>query len=310
MRKRVPGDMKQELQLEGILSALVTPFTPDSENVDEAALEHLVSRQLEAGAGALVPCGSTGEFAALSNAERRRVGEVVIQAAGGAVPVLPNTGANTTKETIELSQHAQAAGAAGVMVVPPYYESPGWPELIRHFESVATAIDIPIMVYNIPSATGLHLSADQIGELAAIPGVDFLKDSSADFVLLTELIQRFDDKISIFNGWDTLTFAGLAAGAKASVWGAANFIPELAVQLFDATVRRQDLADARKVWAQIWPICDVLEKAPSYVQAVKAACALTGIEVGPPRAPVMPAGPELSQRLAIALEGAGIALAA
>jgi dihydrodipicolinate synthase/N-acetylneuraminate lyase len=224
--------------------------------------------------------------------------------------VLPNTGAITTAETIELSRHAEATGASAVMVVPPYYEAPVWPEVVQHYESVARAIDIPIMIYNIPSATGLHLSADQIGELAAVPGIEFLKDSSADCVLLTELLQRFSDRIGVFNGWDTLTFAGLAAGARASVWGAASFIPELAVELFDAMVRRQDLAEARAVWARVWPICNILEKCGSYVQAVKAGCSLVGMDVGPPRAPVLPAGPALKKQLAIALEAAGVALEA
>jgi 4-hydroxy-tetrahydrodipicolinate synthase len=301
--------MAKELRLEGILTALATPLTADAEAVDEVALRHLVSIQVDAGIGGLVPCGSTGEFSALSSQERRRVAEVVVEAAAGAIPVIPQTGANTTKETVELSQHAEAAGAAGVMVVPPYYECPAWPDLLQHFEAVASAIDIPIMVYNIPSATGFKMSADQIGELAEIQGVDFLKDSSADCVLLTELIQRFQDKIGIFNGWDTLTFAGLTAGARASVWGAANFIPDLAVELFDAAVRRQDLAEARSVWARIWPVCNVLENAPSYLQAVKAACSLVGVEVGPPRAPVLPAGPALKKQLATALEAGGVALA-
>jgi 4-hydroxy-tetrahydrodipicolinate synthase len=302
--------MAKELRLEGILSALATPLTPDGQAIDEAALARLVSVQVDAGIGGLVPCGSTGEFPALSDAERRRVTEVVIDAAAGTIPVLPQTGANTTKETIELSRHAQEAGAAGVMVVPPYYECPAWPELLQHYATVASAIDIPIMVYNIPSATGFKMSADQIGELAEVPGVDFLKDSSADCVLLTELIQRFDGKIGIFNGWDTLTFAGLTAGAKASVWGAANFIPELAVQLFDTIVRQQDLVEARNVWARIWPICNILENAPSYVQAVKAGCALVGIEVGPPRAPVLQAGPALRKQLASALDAGGVGLVA
>jgi 4-hydroxy-tetrahydrodipicolinate synthase len=302
--------MTKEVRLEGILTALATPLTSDGEAVDEAALARLVSLQIEAGIGALVPCGSTGEFTALSHQERRRVTEVVVDAAAGVIPVVPSTGANTTRETIELSQHAEASGASAVMVVPPYYDSPGWAALLQHYESVARAIDIPIMVYNIPSATGLKLSADQIGELAEIPGVDFLKDSSADCVLLTELIQRFAGKIGIFNGWDTLTFAGLTAGAKASVWGAANFIPDLAVQLYEAAAQRQDLVEARQVWARIWPVCNVLENAPSYVQAVKAGCALRGIEVGPPRAPVQEASPALKKLLASALEAGGVTLPA
>ena len=143
--------MSNTQQLQGILPALVTPFTDDG-SIDEAALRSLVSRLVAAGVGGLVPCGSTGEFTTLSSQERQHVTEVVAEAAAGAVPVVSQTGALTTKETVELSKHAEGAGCAAVMVVPPFYEPPGWADLLVHYETVAGAIDIPIMVYNIPAS--------------------------------------------------------------------------------------------------------------------------------------------------------------
>ena len=175
-------------------------------------------------------------------------------------------------------------------------------------EAVARAIGIPVVIYNIPSASGVRMSAEQIGELAAIPGVDFIKDSSGDTVLLTQLLQEYSDRLVVFNGLDTLTFYALAAGARGSVWGAANFIPELTVELYRVLAVEKDLDAARSVWAKIWPICQVLEST-NYAGAVKTACELLGIPAGPPRLPVRLLENHGRKRLAVVLENAGLTLA-
>jgi 4-hydroxy-tetrahydrodipicolinate synthase len=290
-------------QLQGILPALVTPFTEDGP-IDEVALSSLVSRLVASGVGGLVPCGSTGEFTTLSFQERKRVTELVIEAAAGAVPVVPQTGALTTAETVELSKHAEGVGAAAVMVVPPYYEPPGWVDLLGHYETVARAIAIPIMVYNIP-ASGTEMTVDRIDELASIPGVEYIKDSSADAVLLTHLLQEFGDRLGIFNGADTLSFCALAAGAAGAVWGAANFIPELTVELYRHLAVEKDLDAAQAVWERIWPICHILEST-NYASAVKTACELAGVPAGPTRLPVRLLCDDTRKQLAIALANAGV----
>lgn len=300
--------MKSALQLKGILPALITPFTADGASLDEAAMSSLISHLVKVGVGGLIPCGSTGEFTTLTVAERKRVTEVVVQAAGGAVPVVPHTGALTTKETIELSTHAENAGASAVMIVPPFYESPGWRALVDHYTAVARAIDIPIMIYNIPSASGVPMTAEHIAELSGIEGVGYLKDSSGDAILLTRLLQEYTDRVEVLNGWDSLTFYGLAAGAKASVWGAANFIPELAVDLYQCLAITNELDKARGIWSKIWPICEVLETT-AYVGAVKTACQLLGISAGPTRPPAQLLDDGDKKRLASALEAAGLVLA-
>ena len=204
----------------GVLPALITPFSEDGAAVDETALAANVERLIAAGVGGLVPGGSTGEFTTLSNAERRRVAEVVIEAAAGRVPVVPGTGALSTRETVELSVHAERAGAAAVMVVPPFYDAPKWHELKTHYEAVADAISIPIMYYNLPAATGVELTAAQLRDLP----ISALKDTGGDAIAATELIQTGGP--TLLNGYDTLTFAALAAGVEAIVWGAASILPE------------------------------------------------------------------------------------
>ena len=139
----------------GVLPALITPFSEDGSAIDTEALAAIVDRLVGAGVAGLVPGGSTGEFTTLSQAERRQLVEATVQAAAGRVPVVAGTGALSTRETVELSVHAERAGAAAVMIVPPFYDALSWRELLAHYAAVADAIEIPIMYYNLPSASGV-----------------------------------------------------------------------------------------------------------------------------------------------------------
>ena len=285
--------------LHGVLPALITPFTQDGSAVDTDSLAAIVERLIGAGVGGLVPGGSTGEFTTLSHAERRLLVETTVEAAAGRVPVVAGTGALSTRETVELSVHAERAGAAAVMVVPPFYEPPGWPELRAHYTAVADAIAIPVMYYNLPGATGVRLTAEQLRELP----VTCLKDTGGDATWATELIQT--DGPTLLNGWDTLTFSALAAGVRAVVWGAASIVPEECVELHRLLIDDIDLPSARELWTRLWPLCHFLE-GRSYSAAVKAGCAIAGDVTGPVRAPLLPLGEEATRELAALLEQATI----
>lgn len=274
------------IDLEGVLPALMTPFTDDGSAVDDEALADQVERCIAAGVGGLVPTGSTGEFTTLTNAERRRVVEEVIAAAGGRVPTIPGTGALSTAETIELSKHAEAAGATAVMIVPPFYTPLTWPELLAHFQAVAEQISIPIMYYNLPDASGVELDHEQWAELAKTANVMSLKDTGGNAPAATRLIQRPDGVPTLLNGYDTMTFSALAAGVRAVVWGVASFLPEACVRLHRLLAVDADLVEARRLWSQLWPVCEFLESV-SYPPAVKAACRATGLRTGPVRAPLL-----------------------
>src|SRR5215207_3327628 len=167
------------------------------------------------------------------------------------------------------------------MIVPPFYDALAWRELLAHYTAVADAIDIPIMYYNLPSATGVTLTAAQLRELP----VACLKDTGGDAVAATELIHN--DGPTLLNGWDTLTFAALAAGVRAVVWGTASIVPEQCVELHRLLIDDIDLPAARELWARLWPLCQFLER-QSYPAAVKAACSLVGDTTGPVRAPLLP----------------------
>jgi 4-hydroxy-tetrahydrodipicolinate synthase len=291
--------------LGGVLPAIVTPMAPDGGEVDEDSLTRLTHWLINAGVSGIVPCGSTGEFAALSHDERRRVTEVVAEAAARRVPVVPQTGSLSTAETVELSRHAESLGVAAVLIVPPFYEPPSWRELVAHFQAVRQAIGIPIVYYNLPAVTGIKLSPAQLAEFAELCGIRYVKDTTGDAVALTELVQRHSRRLTAFNGWDSITFLGFAAGTTGSIWGAANFIPELCVQLFQAVNDRADLVSAREIWGRIWPICEFLEK-HTYAPAVKAGCELVGLAVGPPRPPFLPLSEDDRATLADLLDQAGV----
>src|SRR5689334_1766202 len=175
-------------QLSGVLTALATPFTADDQ-IDEALLRRLVDRSIDGGVAGVVACGSTGEFAAMTGAERRLLVETVVEQAAGRVPVVAQTGAVSTREAVALSRHAESAGASVLMVVAPYYEPLTLDETLTYLRTVADAVSIPIMLYNLPVATGVNLSAEVVGALAAeVDNIRYIKDTSADMAQAGQLI--------------------------------------------------------------------------------------------------------------------------
>ena len=295
--------MPDPVDFHGVLPALITPFTEDGSALDTEALAAHVERLVGGGVAGLVPGGSTGEFTTLAHAERRELVETTVAAAAGRVPVVAGTGALSTRETVEPSVHAEQTGAAAVMVVPPFYDPLGWRELLAHYAAVADRISIPIMYYNLPSATGVTLDADQLRELRRVAGVTSLKDTGGDATAATELVQAGEDAPTLLNGWDTLTFAALAAGVRAVVWGTASILPEQCVELHRLLIDEIDLPAARELWARLWPLCAFLE-GQSYPAAVKTACRLVGDATGPVRAPLLELEDEAQRELAALVQAA------
>ena len=295
-------------QFTGILGAVVTPLSADGSAIDEAGIRRQTDHILGNGIHGLVPGGSTGEFTTLTIAERKRSAELYIAAAAGRGPVVVGTAALSTSDTVDLSKHANEAGAAAVMVAPPFYDTPSWDELLAYFGAVSDAIDIPIMYYNIPANTGVDLAPEQFAELARKTRVTCFKDTGGDAVKFTTILQRHADDIQAINGYDTLSFYGLAAGAKASVWGTASVVPRLCADLYEALAVRADLEQGRAVWAKIFPICEFLES-HNYSSAIKAGLDLIGNGAGPTRRPVTPLAPQHVEQFKQILAASGVELA-
>ena len=275
-------------EISGVLSALITPFESGSEAVNEAGLRSLVDRHISEGIHGLVPCGSTGEFAAMTADERRRVIDVVIEQANGRVPVVAHVGAMTTAEAVEHAQHAEKAGAAGLKAVAPYYEPLTVSETKAYFRSIADAVAIPIVIYNLPVATGVDLAIEDLLDLTRrSPNITHVKDTSGNFSRAARLIHDHADEIKTFVGWDSFYFASLVEGAPGSIVGAANILTPQLVAIYDA-VRDGRVLDARAVWDDIFPVMQFLISSGGYVQAVRAGLDIGGHPAGPPRAPMQP----------------------
>lgn len=286
-------------RFEGVFAATVTPMSSGGE-IEYDLIEPMVERLIENGISGLVPCGGTGEFSTLTQEERHEVAERTIRSARGRVPVVPHTGAMSTRETIELSVEAERAGAAGVMVAPPYFDPISTAELGVHYRAVAQAVRVPVVIYNHPGSTKVDITPAMAAELSAIEGIRYIKDSSGSATAVAQLLAYHGNRITLLTGADSLAFYALLLGAKGAIWGAANVTPRLCSDLYQAVARDGDLDEGRRIWQQLWPLMDVLESLP-YAAAVKYGCQMVEADAGPPRAPALPLDAEQRMRMNEAL---------
>ncbi|MFE1953543.1 4-hydroxy-tetrahydrodipicolinate synthase [Streptomyces sp. NPDC059524] len=284
----------------GILTALATPYG-QAGDIDEKLLRVLVDRSVDGGVSGVVAGGSTGEFAAMTGDERRLLVETVVDQAAGRVPVIAQTGAVATREAIALTRHAEQAGADVVMVVAPYYEALTMDETLRHLRTVAESVSIPVMLYNIPDATGVNLDPDTVGALAREQeNIRYIKDTSADMAQAGRLIHRYGDAITTYLGWDSLLLASVAEGAAGVMAGTANVMPADLVAVHQA-LTAGDLESARARWKRIYPLMDTLMTGGPFIQGVRAALQEIGLPVGAPREPLLDIEPAHRERIRAAL---------
>jgi 4-hydroxy-tetrahydrodipicolinate synthase len=215
----------------GSLVAIVTPFR--NGQVDERALGDLIEFQLANGTDGIVPCGTTGESATLSNEEHDRVVSLTVEAVGRRVPVIAGTGSNSTDEAIARTRHAKKAGADGALLITPYYNKPMQEGLFRHYKAVAEAVDIPLVLYNIPSRTSVNMLPTTVARLAAIRNIVAIKEGSASLQQVSEIIKTCGDRITVLSGDDPLTLPMMAVGAKGVITVTANIAPADMAALVD-----------------------------------------------------------------------------
>lgn len=288
----------------GILAAVVTPFTAERE-LDLPGIQRQVDHIIGNGVHGLVPGGSTGEFTTLTLEERKQVNAAYVEAAAGRVPVVAGAGALSTTEAIELTAHAKEIGADAVMIVPPFYGAMPFDEMVDHFAAISEAVDLPIMYYNLPEATGIELTPDQFSELARRTNVSSYKDTGGDASKFAQILLHHGDDIQALNGFDTLTFDALALGAQGGVWGAASVIPELCAEFYNVMAVDKDLVRGRELWQKIHPICAFLESY-NYAAVIKLGLELVGVSAGPARLPIQPLSEEVRRDFAQLLIDAGV----
>ena len=258
----------------GVGTALVTPFTK-SGALDEAAVTRLARRQIDAGVHFLVPCGTTGETPTLSADERRRVVELVVEAARGQVPVMAGAGGYDTKEVVHLAREMQDAGVQGLLSVTPYYNKPTPEGLFKHFSAVAEATPLPIVLYNVPGRTGCNIDAATLAKLATIPHVVGVKEASGNITQMVEICRAVPPDFIVLSGDDALTLPLMAIGGRGLISVASNAVPAEIAQMVEAA-ERGDYATARKMHHRLVPLMlgNFIESNPGPVKFAMAAMGL------------------------------------
>ena len=224
-----------EIMFNGVLPALVTPFRDGA--VDESAFVSLVERQIAGGVHGLVPVGTTGETSTLSHDEHRRVVELCVKTAAGRVPIIAGAGSNSTAEAIELAQHGKAVGADAVLVVTPYYNRPSQEGLYAHYAAIAEAVEIPIVIYNVPGRTAVDISNVTLARLAKLPNIVGIKDATGDLARASEQRLMCGPEWVMLTGDDPTALGYLAHGGHGCISVTSNVAPDLCATFFNAALR-------------------------------------------------------------------------
>jgi 4-hydroxy-tetrahydrodipicolinate synthase len=256
----------------GALTALVTPFRGGE--VDRSALATLVEMQIEAGTHALVPCGSTGESATLTHQEHAEVVREVVKLAKGRVPVIAGTGSNSTAEAIRLTRAAEDAGAAGALLISPYYNRPTQEGIYRHYVAVAEATKLPLIVYNIPGRTASNITPETLGRLSRIKNIVGVKEASGSLAQVIEVIAAADPDFAVYAGDDILTLPIMAVGGKGVITVAANVVPRQFAEFANALLAG-DLERGRSLMHRLLPLMRALGLEVNPIP-VKTALAMMG----------------------------------
>jgi len=286
-------------RMSGAMTALATPFT-DGE-VDYQGLESLVEWQIAMGIRGLVPCGTSGEASTLTWKERTAIISRCVEIAAGRVPVIAGTGTNDTATTVAMTAMAEALGADAALVVTPYYNRPSQEGIVRHFEAVALQGQIPIIVYNVPSRTGVDLMPATIERLAAIPGIIGIKDATGDLSRPMALSNLVGDRFIQLSGHDATALGFNMLGGSGTISVAANVAPRLCVAMDDAC-RQGDVRGAQAIQNRLWPLIAALERETNPIPLKYALHLLRGTSPDV-RLPLTMATAETAMAVRLALQG-------
>jgi 4-hydroxy-tetrahydrodipicolinate synthase len=288
----------------GSMTALITPFRDGA--IDEEAFRAHIEDQIENGTAGLVPCGTTGESATLSYEEHNRVIELTIEAVAGRVPVIAGSGSNSTSETIMLTEHARGAGATAALLISPYYNKPTQEGLYLHYRAVAEAVDIPMILYNVPGRTALNMSPAIVARLSEIDNIVGIKEATGDLAQISEVIERSEDGFCVLSGDDATTMPIMAIGGHGAISVTSNVAPKDMAEMC-AAMLSGDLASARRLHYKLLPLhrAMFLETNPI---PVKTALALMGRVADEFRLPLCALSTDNRKTLRAALISYGIEL--
>ena len=293
-------------KLRGAFAVLVTPFNGDY-SLNETGLRENIEWLIGEGIHGLIPAGSTGEFASLSELERKKLIEITVDQVAGRVPVCAGTGAETTRDAVMYTRFAKEVGCDAVMIIPPYYFGPNPEELYNHYKTISDSVDIPIMIYNNPWTTAVDMTVDVVLKLAKIENVKYIKESSGDVRRIGQLVLMGNERITPFAGFDDLLFESFVMGAEGGVVVAANICPKLCADLFHLVVDKRDYQEGRKLYLRMLPLLSYIE-GPTHkiAQTAKRGVDLVGHAGGPPRPPRIPLSQDEEEELRRILQNMGL----
>ena len=289
----------------GSMTALVTPFRNGA--FDEDAYRELIEWQIAEGTDALIPCGTTGESATLSHEEHDRVVEVCIDAASGRVPVIAGAGSNSTAEALRLTRHAKEAGADGALLITPYYNKPTQDGLYHHYRTIAEEVDIPIVMYNVPSRTGTNLLPETVARLADIPNIVGVKEATADLRQVSKIVQLCGERLNVISGDDFTVLPLLAVGGKGVISVVSNVAPADMASLVDSFAAG-DWATALRMHDKLTPLAEAMFFETNPIP-VKTALGIMGRIDPEVRLPLCAMGASARERLQGVLANYGLAAA-
>jgi len=240
---------------QGSIVAIVTPFINGA--VDEEKLRQLVEFQIENGTDAIVPCGTTGESSTLDYEEHDRVIQIVVEQVNKRVPVIAGTGSNSTREAIEITQHAKDLGADGALLVTPYYNKPSQEGLYLHYKAIADAVALPQVLYNVPGRTAVNLLPETVARLAEHKNIVAIKEATGSLQQASEILDLCGDKITVLSGDDFITLPMMACGAKGVISVTANIMPKEVAALVDA-FNAGNLEEARRLHLYLLKISNAM----------------------------------------------------
>jgi 4-hydroxy-tetrahydrodipicolinate synthase len=286
----------------GSMVAIVTPFRNGA--VDEKALGTLVEFQVENGTEVIVPCGTTGESATLTHEEHERVVKLVVEAVRGRCKVLAGTGSNNTEEAIRLTKYAKDAGADGALLITPYYNKPTQEGLYRHYEAVARAVDLPLVLYNVPGRTALQIAPETVARLAALESVVGIKEASGSLQYVSKVVELCGENFAVISGDDFTTLPILAVGGVGVISVTANVVPADVRAMIDA-FQSGNVRRARELHYKMWPLNEAMFLETNPIP-VKAALALMGMISWELRLPLTPISGPNRERLQKVLDAYGL----
>lgn len=272
------------MEFKGIFPAMLTPLDSD-QKVNEKVLREITNYFIEAGVHGLFALGTNGEFHLFSEEEKLNIAKIIIDEAKGRVPVMIGTGGNGTAEVIELSKKMEALGADALSVITPYFVTPSQEDLAAHYEKIAEAVSIPVLLYNIPGKTGMTIEPETVARLAKVKNIAGIKDSSGKFENIEQYINvTKEEDFSVLAGTDSLILKTLMAGGVGAIAATANMLPKTVVAIYNNWLNG-NIEEAQKAQEELQPLRDtfLLGSIPS---ALKKAVELKGIPVGAPRLPI------------------------